>query len=59
MARWIGQRRGEDFDLFVEQIPYDETRNYEKRVLASEAAYGYLYDQPALGETLTLPLSVP
>ena len=59
VGRWLGQRHGDDFDLFVEQIPYDETRNYEKRVLASEAAYGYLYDQPALGETLSIPLSVP
>jgi soluble lytic murein transglycosylase len=59
VGRWLGQRRGADFDLFVEQIPYDETRNYEKRVLASEAAYGFLYDPPALGETLAIPLTVP
>ena len=34
-----------DFDLWVEQIPYTETRNYMKRVLASRAAYLWLYDE--------------
>ena len=28
----------------METIPYDETRNYTKRVLASYFAYSWLYD---------------
>jgi hypothetical protein len=30
-------------DEFMETIPYDETRNYTKRVLASYFAYSWLY----------------
>ena len=32
-------------DEFMETIPYDETRNYTKRVLASYFAYAWLYDE--------------
>ncbi|HEY8090894.1 MAG TPA: transglycosylase SLT domain-containing protein [Polyangiaceae bacterium] len=55
VRRWLGERGGDDFDVFVERIPYDETRNYLKRVLASEAAYAYLYAPRVLDELLTLP----
>ena len=55
VRRWLGERGGDDFDVFVERIPYDETRNYLKRVLASEGAYAYLYAPKALGEILALP----
>jgi hypothetical protein len=30
-------------DEFMETIPYDETRNYTKRVLASYFTYSWLY----------------
>lgn len=53
--RWMRARGGDDLDLFVELIPYDETRNYVKRVLASQAAYAYLYDPPSLAESFGLP----
>lgn len=55
VRRWLGERGGDDFDLFVERIPYDETRNYLKRVLSSQAAYAYLYAPSALEEVLALP----
>jgi soluble lytic murein transglycosylase len=55
VRRWLGERGGDDFDLFVERIPYDETRNYLKRVLSSEAAYAYLYGPQGLGDLLALP----
>jgi soluble lytic murein transglycosylase len=55
VRRWLGERGGDDYDVFVERIPYDETRNYLKRVLASEAAYAYLYAPRALDELLALP----
>jgi soluble lytic murein transglycosylase len=54
VKRWITERAGDDFDVFVERIPFDETRNYLKRVLASEAAYAYLYAPAALDELVTL-----
>ncbi|MBC8133311.1 MAG: tetratricopeptide repeat protein, partial [Deltaproteobacteria bacterium] len=42
--RWLGERGQLDMDEFMETIPYDETRNYTKRVLASFFAYSWLYD---------------
>lgn len=55
VRRWLGERGGDDFDEFVERIPYDETRNYLKRVLTSEAAYAYLYAPDTLTELYALP----
>jgi len=55
VRRWLGERGTDDFDLFVERIPFDETRNYLKRVLTSEAAYAYLYAPDTLNELLSLP----
>ncbi|HEX8792821.1 MAG TPA: lytic transglycosylase domain-containing protein [Polyangiaceae bacterium] len=55
VRRWLTERGADEFDLFVERIPYDETRNYLKRVLASEAAYAYLYAPGVLEEVLGLP----
>jgi soluble lytic murein transglycosylase len=55
VERWMSARSGDDLDLFVELIPYDETRNYVKRVLSSQAAYAYLYDPSTLAEPLELP----
>jgi soluble lytic murein transglycosylase len=56
VRRWLSERGGEDFDLFVEHIPFEETRAYLKRVLSSEAAYAYLYAPKALDELFALPL---
>lgn len=55
VRRWLGERGGDDFDVFVERIPYEETRNYVKRVLTSEAAYATLYAPEALPELYALP----
>ncbi|WP_242515883.1 transglycosylase SLT domain-containing protein [Sorangium cellulosum] len=54
--RWIAERPSQSFDLWVERIPYYETRLYTKRVLASLAVYEHLYaaDQPS--EALRTPL---
>ncbi|HEU4405921.1 MAG TPA: transglycosylase SLT domain-containing protein [Polyangiaceae bacterium] len=54
--RWLDQSRpDEPFDLFVEAMPYEETRNYTKRVLASYATYTYLYDRGSVALALQLP----
>jgi soluble lytic murein transglycosylase len=55
VSKWLAQRGDQDFDLWVEQIPFDETRGYIKRVLASEAAYGLLYDRAAFDEVSSIP----
>lgn len=55
VGRWVAKHPGEDTDLFVEEIPFEETRSYVKKVLASETAYAWLYDRPSLKEVLALP----
>lgn len=50
------ERANLSLDEFVEAIPYDETRGYTKRVLASYFAYGWLYDNQAVAP---LPLPLP
>jgi soluble lytic murein transglycosylase len=55
VRRWLVQHGEDDFDVFVEHIPFDETRNYVKKVLSSEAAYAYLYAPTALEEILAMP----
>ncbi len=54
VRRWIDAFGGTEFDVWVEQIPYDETRNYLKRVLASEASYAFLYAPTVLDDVLHL-----
>jgi soluble lytic murein transglycosylase len=50
--RWLSPPLASSFDLWVESIPYDETRKYTKRVLASYWAYVALYQPPALDAEL-------
>ncbi|HMJ11075.1 MAG TPA: transglycosylase SLT domain-containing protein, partial [Polyangiaceae bacterium] len=54
-VRWLKERPHVDFDVWVELIPFNETRRYTKRVLASRAAYAYLYEH----ETADLAMSLP
>lgn len=56
--RWLEARPDADFDVWVELIPYGETRRYTKRVLSSRAAYAFLYDREHAESVLTLPLRV-
>jgi len=58
VSRWVAARGGDDLETFVEEIPYEETRNYVKRVLGSTVAYAYLYDRGHLDEVLRLPSKV-
>ena len=46
--RWLRQDRERPFDVFVEEIPYEETRRYTRRVLQSYGIYSFL-------DTGTLP----
>lgn len=43
MGRWVRQWPDDEIDLFVERIPFDETRTYVKRVIQNLARYRYLY----------------
>ncbi len=44
MSRWIEARGEMDTDLFVERIPYLETRNYIKRVISALHNYCTIYE---------------
>jgi soluble lytic murein transglycosylase len=55
VKRWLAERESSDFDLWVESIPFLETRRYTKRVLASRAAYAFLYEPQAAEPTMLLP----
>lgn len=55
-VRWLRERPQVDFDVWVETIPYLETRRYTKRVLASNAAYTFLYEQNAADPVMALPI---
>jgi soluble lytic murein transglycosylase len=54
--RWAKDWPSVDFDVWVELIPFRETRRYTKRVLASRASYGFLYYRASDFDPLRLPL---
>ncbi len=56
--RWLKERPDLDFDLWVEAIPFTETRRYMKRVLASRAAYAMLYEPASAEEAMLLPIRI-
>jgi soluble lytic murein transglycosylase len=56
--RWLRERPNADFDLWVELIPYVETRRYVKRVLSSRAAYAFLYQREDFERFAVLPSKV-
>jgi len=56
VARWRKRFAGLSADEFVESIPYEQTRNYTKRVVQSWGRYRYLYSD---GEVIQLPQRVP
>jgi len=45
VSRWLKERGDLPLDLWIEDIPYGQTRNYTKRVLASFWTYAWLYGQ--------------
>lgn len=57
--RWLRERPGFDFDVWVELIPFRETRRYTKRVLASRGAYAFLYEPESADWFLPIKLNEP
>src|SRR6185503_1236175 len=53
--KWLRVRGDWPMDEFAEEIPYDETRNYSKRVIATFFAYSYLKD----GTIPQMPNAIP
>jgi soluble lytic murein transglycosylase len=48
VAKWKKEFGNIPLDEFVERIPYNETRNYTKRVMTSYEIYSYLYNLPMI-----------
>ncbi|MCB9715466.1 MAG: transglycosylase SLT domain-containing protein [Myxococcales bacterium] len=58
--RWLRERGSWDLDLFIESIPYDETRKYTQSVLGRWWAYRWLYAEGEPEQRVPyLPLTVP
>lgn len=49
---WQKDGAGLADDLFLESLPYGETREYGRKVLAAAAVYGYLYYQKSPGQVV-------
>ena len=39
VRQWLATRRSDDIEAFVEQIPFDETRNYVMRIIENTQVY--------------------
>jgi len=57
VRRWLEETGEMELDRFVERIPFDQTRNYIRRVTGHYARYLYLSD-PDAGWPLHLPARV-
>jgi soluble lytic murein transglycosylase len=59
VQRWVAERPRADLEEFVDQIPFDETRAFVKRVASSWHQYRRLYGAPEragrLGEAEPAP----
>lgn len=54
VAKWLGRLRGLPVDVFVEHIPYAETRAYVVRIMGNFARYAYLRGGEAAVPALSL-----
>jgi soluble lytic murein transglycosylase len=57
IARWSGRTPAMEVDVFVEHIPFTETRIYVARVMGNLARYGYLREGEA--GVPKVPLALP
>ena len=53
VSAWVGKNgHGKDRDIFVEAIPFTETRGYVKKVMRNYAEYKRIYTRTADSEVL-------
>ncbi|MBW2162558.1 MAG: transglycosylase SLT domain-containing protein [Deltaproteobacteria bacterium] len=45
VRRWLREDAARPLDVFIEEIPYDETRRYTRRVLQTYGVYQWLADE--------------
>ncbi len=53
--KWLGERGDWDFDLFIESIPFDETRKYTQSVLERWMIYRWIYAPEGVSLAQRLP----
>jgi peptidoglycan lytic transglycosylase len=53
VREWWGARKSDDLEVWVEQIPYNETRNFVRRVMIGWEEYRRLYADAGSPTTLT------
>ncbi|RKG71497.1 lytic transglycosylase [Corallococcus sp. CA054B] len=58
-VRWTQERGGLPLDLFVESIPYRETRGYVKQVMADLYLYHRFYEKDGTQARLTMTVPAP
>ena len=59
-VKWVKDKGGLPLDLFVEEIPFRETRGYVKQVLADLYLYQSFYgDKDNLPQRLSLTVPTP
>ncbi|MBI5486774.1 MAG: transglycosylase SLT domain-containing protein [Deltaproteobacteria bacterium] len=58
VARWLDDMAESRLDYFVERIPFEQTRNYVRRVLTSYARYLYLYETDENEWPVDLPMEL-
>jgi len=59
VLQWLEKYSGQPVDLFIEQMPYKETRGYVRQVVADYFIYHQLYGEPAQAPHLSFELSEP
>lgn len=62
VEKWLTKRRSWDFDLFIEAIPFDETRAYTQSVLERWLTYRWVHGSREVAGELRvpyLPLAIP
>lgn len=58
--KWLGRRGDWTLDLFIESIPFDETRKYTQSVLGRWMTYRWLYAEGDAAERIPfLPIETP
>ncbi|WP_257460209.1 lytic transglycosylase domain-containing protein [Archangium lipolyticum] len=58
-VRWVKEKGSLPLDLFVEEIPFRETRGYVKQVLADLYLYQSFYGKDAAPQRLSLTVPAP
>jgi soluble lytic murein transglycosylase len=53
VREWWGARKSDDLEVWVEQIPYNETRNFVRRVMVGWEEYRRLYADAGSPATVT------